>query len=200
MKQALPKTAIIGRVFHVAISALIVTFALIALCSLTACDGKTHAAQKSLEETLVALQNQNVAVAGDFLDAVYFDPTLFSVGMDTFVAAYFSEFTYEIKSSSVNSDGSATIEVSLTSKNMAEVLDDLRSATETAAISANGALTSQSADEAFIGIYSLHSWEIHENTFTILMAQDDEGVWNIVDKGAFGAILLDGYDPRQIMS
>lgn len=184
--------------------ALFMALMLLATTGLYGCSSKTQAATESLESTLQSVQNQDADVIGKYLTAVWFDPTLYSVSNETFTQVYFDDFSYEIEKAEENTNGSVTATVKLHSYNMAQVLDDLYAATEEAYadIDADSEQSTelQDADPFFLEYADAHTWDTTEGSYEIVMIQDDEGAWHIESPATFGAILLNGYDPRQLMS
>ena len=169
--------------------------------NLSSCNNGLRDAEESLGLTLAALQNQDNKEASTYLAAVGFDSMMYLVSSEVFSDIYFTGFSYQIMNGEKSNDSTVTITVKMTTNNMAEVLSSLQEAMEAAFVlesTHTHTHTQPIADTYFIEGHKTHSWEIHENAYPIMMQKDAAGSWQIADKALFGAILLDGYDPRQI--
>lgn len=176
----------------------IIAVLILTLTCLSGCGSSK--ATDALESTFLAIQNQDEQEINKYLSAVMFEPELYSVSNVAFAAVYFSDFSYEIIDAETNKDGTVTVNVKVTTKSISEMLKALEEALSAALDSESYSVTGNSADEHLISIFESRDWVTHENNFGIVMQKDGSGNWQPEDKALFGAMLLDGYDPRQVLA
>ena len=179
--------------------ALLLGVALLAVLGLGGCGADTAAAKDSLGTSLTALQERDVQEAQKYFQAVWFDPEDYGVSVETFTDLYFEDFAYSLGKATVNNDGSVDVEATVSTRDMATVLKDLQGASDAVfAASGGAAIRVGDADQYFYDSYKKSPWGSEDTTFTVTMEQDDDGTWDVRDKGLLGAVLLHGYDPRQL--
>ena len=176
--------------------AIIIVLALVLTC-LSGCSGNAKATD-AIDSVLVAIQDQDEQEIKNYLSAVRFDSEEYSVSEKAFAAVYFSDFSYEIIGSEKNKSGTVTVDVKITTKSMKDMLSALEEARNIALESGSFTAGSPSADAELIDIFESRNWDTHENIFNIEMEKNESGDWQPADKALLGAMLLDGYDPRQV--
>lgn len=157
-------------------------------------------AKSFVEDSLSAISSGDYGTAGELLSASGFDSDDYGISAETFDKCYFAGFTYSVNSVSAQSDTQATVNITVSAHPMNAVVDTMESARK-AAVRA-GAKTAKAgyADNAFAKKAEKQAaqWKTEQLTADVELTRGDDGTWSFAEPGTLGAVLLDGYDMRQI--
>ncbi len=152
-----------------------------------------QAARQAAEDILARIDQGDVETAMAYLDAAWFDVSVYGVSDEDFVAAFFATFSYEVGEADELSDGSVGVELWFSTLDGAQFEDALRDAYSAAYAAGEAPDAAEAAAEAS----SVETGE--DDPYLLYLVEDDGGSWVVENEGGFGAALLGGYDPRQEM-
>ena len=151
-----------------------------------------RAAREAAGEILSRIDEGDVETITAYLEAAWFDLSAYDVSEDDFVEVFFAPFSYELGSARDMSDGSVEVELWVTTYDGEQFENALGDAQRDAydadatldlsSVAANVALVESSED----------------NPYLLYLVEGEDGSWVVESEGSFGALLLGGYDPRQL--
>lgn len=166
--------------------------------SLVGCSGDAENVQSSLEDTLAAVQQCDRDTLDDLFDAVWFYPQDYGVSAVCFAEAYFEDLTYSVDDVQVKGDGAAAVDLTVSAYRMSDVLATMEAARDESSAAGADFSSEGYADVAFATMAEEAQWGGDELSVSVDLEQADDGSWAISDEATFAAVLLDGYDPRQV--
>ncbi|MGI6590164.1 MAG: hypothetical protein ACOX1O_00905 [Eggerthellaceae bacterium] len=157
-------------------------------------------AKSFMEDTLASLSAGDFETADELVAASGFDSNDYGITAAAFDGQYFSGFTYTVNDVSVQSDTQATVNITVSAHPMDAVIETMESARDAAQRA--GAKTTRNgyADKAFAkrAAKQAGKWKTDQLTADVELTRSADGTWSFAEPGTLGAVLLDGYDLRQM--
>lgn len=148
-------------------------------------------ARDAAGELLARIGEKDKDLIGEFLSAAFFDAESCGIAEDAFIEGYFEGFSYEMGKVRDMADGTAEVEVYLTTFDGQQAVDALGEAYQQSLDSGEGS-------PRWEDVWGQLEEVSHGDPFRLVMAKDADGNWTVEDKASFGAALLGGFDPRQM--
>lgn len=187
-----------GSLIRGLLSVVLLAIALAMPFSLAGCSDDAANAQSSLEDTLAAVQRCDEDTLDDLFDVVWFYPQDYGVSAVCFAEAYFGDLTYSVDDVQVKGDGAAVVDLTVSAYRMSDVLATMEAARDEVSAAGTDFSSEGYADVAFATLAEDAQWGGDELSVSIDLEQADGGSWVVSDEATFAAVLLDGYDPRQV--
>ncbi|MDR1358878.1 MAG: hypothetical protein LBJ48_05950 [Coriobacteriales bacterium] len=149
-------------------------------------------ASATVEQLMESVKAKDALVIAPLLQGVYLDTESAGLSLEDFISSFFEGFGFQIVSSEALDESTASIGVTLTTRDGEKVMallgDAYQSIYETGALSPDyAAVWEETAPATF------------ENPYFVVAEKEGEG-WTITQRASLGAALLGGFDPRQLYS
>lgn len=190
----------IARVRAGAFSAMLAASLVAAAGAMAGCGpvrgDEAQAAQVAVADATAGLATESGA-AENLLSLIAFYPQDYGVSADVFAAWYFDGVDCEASQADVQGDA-ATVNVTFSTKRMADVLPIMEHARDAALVAGADASRDGYANEQFEAATANAQVATDQLSVPVTLTRASDGTWVIADEATLAAALLDGYDPRQI--
>ncbi|MDO4502930.1 MAG: hypothetical protein Q4D06_07075 [Coriobacteriia bacterium] len=165
-----------------------------------ATDAETREAAQSVRGSLAGFAEKDPKVLKACLSEVGFDPNDYGISWGCFAQTYYRDFRFSVDSVDPERDGRGgigvtfTIEVPVMTKVVKLMYDTNKAAVESGA----DARKKGHSDKAWRKAWKKAKVGTDKLSGTLYVLQGKNGSWELEDKAAFAALLMDGYDPRQV--
>lgn len=157
-------------------------------------------AAQSVRDSLAAVAEKDAATLKGYLCAVGFDPNDYGVTWTCFAQTYYQDFSFSVDrvEEGTNAQGGVGVSFTVTVPVMTKVVDLLYETNKASVEAGANASESGHANKAWKKAWA--SAKVETNTLggTLYVLQAADGTWEFQDKALFAALLMDGYDPRQV--
>ncbi len=147
----------------------------------------------TMDEITGPIFARDVPTINGYFEDIFFDPTIYGVTSEEFIDTFFDGFSCKVIDLDTLSDGTVEVDLHIVTRNGQQAVDLLTDAYQDM-LKTGAAIDCKQVMED-VGTITYDD----PNYFKAYLIKNNNDVWELKDKAAFGTALLGGYDPRQVM-
>ena len=164
-----------------------------------ATEAEAASAQAAVEAVLQGFASQDASVLKATLGGIGFTPEDYGVTWKVFAQTCYQGFSYAVTGTEPRKDSNSGVGVSIRVEvpPMESIIPALYQTSKSALDAGANAKKAGYANAAWKKAWGKAGFSNNKLEATFYVSPDESGTWQIEDTGAFAALLMDGYDPRQ---